>query len=67
MLRDETICAIKVDTMAADALAPCAARTSATMILNMQDKRVFVVHEQGFPVAHQYCEIIENAITFIPS
>ena len=45
MLRDETICAIKVDTMAADALAPCAARTSATMILNMQDKRVFVVHE----------------------
>ena len=32
--------------MAADALAPCVARPSATMVLTKQDKKLFVFHEE---------------------
>ena len=34
--------------MAADALAPYAARTSAAMILTMQNMQFLVLHEEGF-------------------
>ena len=34
-----------VNTMAADALAPSVARTSATMVLTMQDQQVFALDE----------------------
>ena len=37
-----------VNTMVAGAVAPCIARSSATMILNMQDKRVLVFHVEGY-------------------
>ena len=33
--------------MAADALAPCVARSSTAMALNMQYKRVFVFHKRS--------------------
>ena len=36
-----------VNTMAADALATCVARSSATMVLTTQDKQVLVFHEEG--------------------
>ena len=34
--------------MAADALAPYVARSSATMVINMQDEGVLVFHKEGF-------------------
>ena len=34
--------------MAADALAPCVAKSPAAMVLTMWDKRVLVFHEEGF-------------------
>ena len=37
--------------MAADALAPCVARTSAAMVLNKRNKQVLVFYEQGFQLA----------------
>ena len=37
-----------VNTMAGAAQAPCVARTSAVMVLTMQDKQVFIIHEQVF-------------------
>ena len=37
-----------VNTMAANALAPCVARLSATMVSIMQIKQVLVFHEEGF-------------------
>ena len=33
--------------MAADALAPCVARSSAAVVLTMHDKQVFVFHKEG--------------------
>ena len=38
----------QVNTIAADALATCVARSSAAMILIMQDKQVLVIHEERF-------------------
>ena len=38
----------KVNTMTADALAPCIARASTTMVSTMEDKRVLVFHEEAF-------------------
>ena len=38
----------KVITVAADALAPCTVRTSANMVLTIQDKWIFAFHEEGF-------------------
>ena len=45
----------EVNTMAADALAPCVARTSATIALIMLDKQVLVFHKEGshLPVPSQ--------------
>ena len=41
-----------VSTMAADALAPCIVRSSATRILNLQDKQIIVIHDEEFPLQH---------------
>ena len=38
---------ILVIIVAADALAPCVARSTATMIMNIQDARIIVFHEKG--------------------
>ena len=45
----------KVNIMAADAMAPCVARSAAAMILAMQNRHVLVLHEEGFqlPVSCQ--------------
>ena len=53
-----------VNTMAADALAPCIARSSAAMVLTLQDKQVS--HKAGFllPVPCHYLEIMENVYIF---
>ena len=55
-----------VDTMAADALAPCVARASASMVLTMQDKQLLVFHKERFqrPVLSQDREMIENTNVF---
>ena len=55
-----------VNTMAADALAPSLARSSAAIVLTMQDGRVLVFHEEGFqlPVASQCWEMMENVDVF---
>ena len=46
-----------VNTMTADALAPCIARTSTAMILILQDKRVVVFQEGGLHLpAHPIVE-----------
>ena len=37
-----------VNTIAADALAPSVARTSATMLLILHTKQILVFHEEGF-------------------
>ena len=37
-----------VYTMAADALAPCVAKSSASKLLTMQDKCTLVLHKEGF-------------------
>ena len=58
----------KIKTMAADALAPCAARMSASMILTMQVKQALAFKiwgvQQPTPSHSQCLEIIENAIIF---
>ena len=53
----------KVNIMAAEALAPCVARTSAAMVLNMQNKQVFAFYEERFHLRQPYqCwERIDNA------
>ena len=38
----------KVETMVADALAPCVTRSSAAMALIMEDEGVIVYFEEGF-------------------
>ena len=40
--------------MAADALAPCISRPSAAMILIMQEKQVFVFHQEGFQLPEPF-------------
>ena len=53
--------------MAADAPAPCIARSSADMVLiTMYDKQVLAFHEEGFQlsVLSEYQDIIENAYQF---
>ena len=42
-----------VNTMAADVLAPCVARTSAVMVLTMKDKWVLPFHEGGLQLLYQ--------------
>ena len=37
-----------VDTMAADGLAPCVAKSSEPRELTVQDKRFLIFHEEGF-------------------
>ena len=37
-----------VSTMAVDALAPCIARSLATMVFNLQNKQVLVFEEEWF-------------------
>ena len=37
-----------VDAMAVDALAPCVTRSSATIVLNMQDKWILDFCKEGF-------------------
>ena len=57
----------EVNTMAADALAPWVARTSATTVLTVQDKWLLALHEEGFqlPVPSCYWERVENANMFL--
>ena len=57
------------NTMAADDLAPCVARSSAAMVLTKQDKQVLIYHKDTFqlPVPSQWWEIIENANVFYVS
>ena len=43
----------RVNIMAADALAPCGARSSTVMVLFMQDKQVLVFHKE---VCHLYSQ-----------
>ena len=52
-----------VDAMAADALAPCLARPSSTIVLSMQDKWNLGFHKEGFqlPVPSHCWEMIESA------
>ena len=40
----------QVNIIAANALAPCITRSSAAMVLAMQDKQVFVFHKVGFQI-----------------
>ena len=56
-----------VNTMAADALAPCVARASAATVLTLYDKLVLAFHEEGFQLpAHSLCqEMIKNVIIFL--
>ena len=58
----------QVNTMAADALAPWVARSSATLILSTQGNRVPVTSKKGFylSVQSQHChwEMIENEFFF---
>ena len=60
----------QVNTMAADALAPWVARSSATLILSTQGNRVPVTSKEGFylSVQSQHChwEMIENEFFFFP-
>ena len=51
---------IWVNTMAADVLPPCVARTSATMVLTLQDTRILVFHEHGFQI-HKYMRCLSFA------
>ena len=57
----------QVNTMVVDALAHCVARSSATMVLTMQDKQVFVYY-WGINIAttpSQHWKLVENANIFI--
>ena len=40
----------QVNTMAVDDLAPCIARSSASMVLTMQEKLVLIFYGEGFPL-----------------
>ena len=42
--------------MVADAVAPCTARASASVILIMENRQILVLHEEGIqlPVSYQY-------------
>ena len=54
--------------MAADALAPCVARSSAAMLLIMQDKLIFVFHEEGYQeLVWHFWEMINDANIFYVS
>ena len=48
--------------MAANALAPYVARTSAAMILTMQNRQVLVLFEEGFqlPLLYQCGDMTQN-------
>ena len=50
--------------MAADALAPRVMRTSAAILLTIQNKKVLGFHEEGFevPAPYQFWEIIVKNI-----
>ena len=38
----------EANTMAAEVLAPCIARSLVAMVFNMWDRQIFVFHEEGF-------------------
>ena len=40
--------------MAVDVLAPCVARPSAAVVLNMGDKHVLVFYKEGFLYLHHH-------------
>ena len=42
----------RVNTMAADALAPCGTRSSATLISSMQDKWISIFQDKDFNNLH---------------
>ena len=56
-----------LNTMTADDLAPCIARSSAAMVLIMEDEQIHVFHEVGFqlPVPSQCWEMKQNANIFL--
>ena len=57
--------------MAADALAPYVARTSAAMILTMKKRYILVLSEEGFqlPASHQCGKMTQNVniYFYVPS
>ena len=57
----------EVNIIAADVLAPYVARTSAAMVLILQDEWLLVFLDEGFqePAPHQCGEMRENAIIFL--
>ena len=54
-----------VNNKAADALAPCVTKSSATMVLTMQDIQVLAIHEKRFqqPAWTWSWEMIQNIET----
>ena len=56
-----------VNTVTANTLASQGTRSSATMVLPMQDEWLLLFHGEGFqpPESSQYWEMIENAINYI--
>ena len=52
--------------MVSNVLAPCVTRSSATMIIKMQDNHVYVSHKEEFqlPVSSQFWEIRKMQIDF---
>ena len=55
----------KANTTAANALAPCVARSSATMILTMQDTHALDFHEEGFKPPCQCWEWVKDVDMFL--
>ena len=53
--------------MAANDLAPAIAQSSSNMVLDMQDKWVFVFHKEGFQLtmSSQLWEVTINANAFV--
>ena len=60
---DQIFCEKRVNTIAADALVTCKAKSSVTMVINMQYKWPPVFHKEGLllPVPSQCWAMIENA------
>ena len=55
-----------INTMAADALAPCVIGSLGAMVLTVQDQQVLVFHKEKFqlPLPTLFQEVLENANVF---
>ena len=58
---------LSLSLLASNALDPCVAKSSATMLLTMQDKQVVVFHKEGFQLhaTSQCLEMMRNANIFL--